>query len=92
MKRNDKRQKICDLLATSTSDGIAQAVASYMIEMYSLKTIGNQIAFYVATPPQQQDFINDMVQEAVRIIKEELGSSVTVNAKVKKILGCLRVS
>ena len=79
-------------MATSTSDGIAQAVASYMIEMYSLKTIGNQIAFYVATPPQQQDFINDMVQEAVRIIKEELGSSVTVNAKVKKILGCLRVS
>lgn len=81
MKRNDKRQKICDLLATSTSDGIAQAVASYMIEMFSLKAIGNQIAFYVATPPQQQDFINDMVQEAVRIIKEELGTSVNVNAK-----------
>ena len=32
VKRNDKRQKICDLLATSTANGIAEAVAGYLIE------------------------------------------------------------
>jgi len=81
IRRNEKRQKICDLLASSTSDGIADAVASYMVEMYSLRTIGDQVAFYVATPPQQQTMINDMVQSAVRKIKEQLGSNVKVNAK-----------
>jgi len=83
MKRNDKRQKICDLLATSTSDGIATAVASYMVEMYSIRAIGNEIAFYVATPPQQQDMINDMVQAAVKMIKAQL-PAVTVRAKSTK--------
>ena len=82
MKRNDKREKICELLAKSTSDGIAEAVASYMVEMFSLRAIGPQIAFYVATPPQQQDMINDMVKHAVTLIQKQLGPSVIVNAKV----------
>lgn len=81
MKRNDKREKICELLAKSTSDGIAEAVASYMVEMFSLRAIGPQIAFYVATPPQQQDMINDMVKHAVTLIQKQLGPSVIVNAK-----------
>lgn len=81
VKRNDKRQKICDLLATSTANGIAEAVAGYLIELYETKQIGDSIAFYVATPPQQQTMINDMVQSAAQIITTQLGKNVNVNAK-----------
>lgn len=81
MKRNDKRQKICDLLATSTSDGIAEAVASYLVELYSLGQIGNSVALYIATPPQQQEMIHNVTIAAVQKVKEQLGDKVKVNAK-----------
>lgn len=83
-KRNEKRQKICDILASSSTSGIAEAVASYMVELFSLGQIGKQVAFYVATPPQQEDMISDMVTQAVGMIKTQLGNAISVNAKSTK--------
>jgi hypothetical protein len=53
-----------------------------MVELFSLGQIGKQVAFYVATPPQQEDMISDMVTQAVGMIKTQLGNAISVNAKV----------
>ena len=79
--RGENRQKICDLLAHSSSDGLASSIASFLVELFSTNQIGDEVAFYIATPPQQQQVIKDTTAKTIEMVKQQLGHSIPVSGK-----------
>ena len=78
-KHLDNRAHICDLLANSSNDGLAHSIAGYLVELYNSKKIGGEVAFYIATPPQQQQVIKDTTTKTIELVREQLGKSVPVS-------------
>jgi len=79
--RGDNRAKICNLLAHSSSDGLASSIASFLVELFSTNQIGDEVAFYIATPPQQQQVIKDTTAKTIEMVKQQLGHSIPVSGK-----------
>merc|ERR1712156_1142605 len=75
------RAKICSLLANSSSDGLATSLASFLVELFSLNEIGDEVAFYIATPPQQQEIINETTKKTIELVKKQIGHQVSVSGK-----------
>ena len=40
-----------------TTNDLAVSIAAFLLELYSQGQIGDEVSFYIATPPQQQDFV-----------------------------------
>lgn len=79
--RGDNRAKICNLLAHSSSDGLARSIASFLVELFSNNQIGNEVAFYIATPPQQQQVIKETTIKTIEMVKSQLGDGIAVSGK-----------
>lgn len=79
--RGNNRAKICSLLANSSSDGLATSLASFLVELFSLNQIGNEVAFYIATPPQQQETIKETTKRTIELVKEQIGHNIPVSGK-----------
>jgi len=79
--RGDNRAKICNLLAHSSSDGLASSIASFLVELFSTNQIGDEVAFYIATPPQQQQVIKDTTVKTIEMVKQQLGHEIPVSGK-----------
>ena len=78
-KHLDNRAHICDLLANSSNDGLARSIAGYLVELYQSGKIGDEVAFYIATPPQQQQVIKDTATKTIELVREQLGAKVPVS-------------
>ena len=79
--RGDNRAKICNLLAHSSSDGLASSIASFLVELFSNNQIGDEVAFYIATPPQQQQVIKETTIKTIDMVKSQLGNGIAVSGK-----------
>jgi len=86
--RYANREKICSLIANNNgSDGLAASLASFLVELFSLNEIGDEVAFYIATPPQQQEIINETTKKTIELVKKQIGHQVSVSGKVIKSQG-----
>lgn len=80
--RYANREKICSLIANNNgSDGLAASLASFLVELFSLNEIGDEVAFYIATPPQQQEIIKETTQKTIELVKKQIGHKVSVSGK-----------
>jgi len=69
-------------LSSNGSDGLAASLASFLVELFSLNEIGDEVAFYIATPPQQQEIIKETTQKTIELVKKQIGHKVSVSGKV----------
>ena len=66
---------------------MAASLASFLVELFSLNEIGDEVAFYIATPPQQQEIINETTKKTIELVKKQIGHQVSVSGKVIKSQG-----
>ena len=64
------------------SDGLAASLASFLVELFSLNEIGDEVAFYIATPPQQQEVIKETTAKTIKLVKQQIGHHIPVSGKV----------
>ena len=61
----------------NTND-LSVSIAAFLLELYSQGQIGDEVSFYIATPPQQQEFVSETTSKVSIILARKLGSSVPV--------------